>query len=231
MTRRGISGLVAVVLLVLAGCGVPTGGAPRTIAPSDVPYALSSPTPGAGPTSAPQTMLDASQVYLVAPDDTLVPRPRDVPAGDTEEQLTELLADLAGGPTTEERDQQLSTALPPDVELDVAEAAGATVTIDIAVPAEAPSGWASRRAVAQIVLTATSLPEVRSVLLRLAGVPIEAPLPGGELTARPLTAADYEVFLTAPTPAATPAPPPPVAPSADPPSGVAPPSATPSPTG
>ena len=49
----------------------------------------------------------------------------------------------------------------------------------------------NRLEVAQIVLTATSVPGVDAVLLELAGEPIEAPLPDGELADRPLTAQDY----------------------------------------
>ncbi|HZB21324.1 MAG TPA: GerMN domain-containing protein, partial [Blastococcus sp.] len=72
------------------------------------------------------------------------------------------------------------------------------------------SGAAGRRAVAQLVLTATSLQGVDAVQLTIGGEPVEAPLPTGELTSAPLTAADYAVFLTAaeaPSPAAVPAPP------------------------
>ena len=71
-----------------------------------------------------------------------------------------------------------------------------TVTIDLGGDAEAPAGQESRRAVAQIVLTATSLPEVEEVLLTRDGEPVDAPLPSGELTSQPLSAADYEPLLT-----------------------------------
>ena len=83
---------------------------------------------------------------------------------------------------------------------------GNTVTIDIAVPDDASSGWESRRAVGQIVLTATSVPEVRRVRLTRDGEPVEAPLPDGELTSDPLTARDYADFLVPPTPSPTSAP-------------------------
>jgi hypothetical protein len=207
VTRGSVVASALMALAVLAGCGVPTSGEPEVIAASDLPQALTGPTSPPTQTSPPQPMLDSSRVFLVSPGDVLVPRPREVPTGGIQDRLEELLDSLADGPTDDERNQQLSTALPPDVELGVAETSGNTVTIDISVPAEAPTGWASRRAVAQIVLTATSMPEVQSVLLQLAGEPIEAPLPGGELVARPLTAEDYAVFLTASTPGATAEPP------------------------
>jgi len=195
--------LLAVALgLAVAGCGIPTGGEPRTIAASDVPYGLASPAPGPTAAPTPEPLADASRIFLVDAGDSLVARGREVDGDSPEERLETLLAALASGPTSEERDEQLSTALPPDVRLRLGEISEGTATIDIDGPAEAPSGLASRRAVAQIVLSATSVPGVDAVRLTLAGEPVEAPLPSGELTSAPLTAADYAGLLTG-----TPAPP------------------------
>jgi spore germination protein GerM len=206
--RRVFAGVAAALL---AGCGVPTSGAPETIPASEVPYGLASPTP-TDPTPGPtETMMAATAIYLVTPEDVLVATGRETPTGSTEEQLDALLDELASGPTKQERADELSTALPPEVELDVVDVSGATVTIDISGPVEAPSGSESRRAVGQIVLTATSLPGVRAVLLTRQGERVDAPLPDGQLTSAPLTATDYEVLLTAPAPTATPAAPPPEA--------------------
>ena len=55
---------------------------------------------------------------------------------------------------------------------------------------------ASRLAVAQLVLTATSVSGVDGVLLTLDGQPVEAPLPSGELTTGVLTGADYAALLS-----------------------------------
>lgn len=202
MIRR-VLGVVA-ALLVAAGCGVPTGGEPTTIPTSEIPFGLAEPS--APPTAAepPEVLADTSRVYLVAAGDVLVPRGRELAGSSRRERLTDLLDELAAGPTAAERDEQLSTALPPEVRLTVAGFDDGTATIEMDAATQAPSGIASRRAVAQIVLTATSVPGVRSVLLHLAGEPIEAPLPSGELTRRPLTADDYLV-LTTPAPSAEPA--------------------------
>ncbi|SDF66150.1 Sporulation and spore germination [Blastococcus aurantiacus] len=189
MTARRV-GLCA-VLAVLAGCSVPTGGEPSTIAPTDVPYGLAEPSPAPTSTSPPEATADASRVHWVTAADTLVPRVREVSGRTRRERLGSLLEQLAAGPTRDERDEQLSTALPPEVRLGVTDLDGGTATIDLDELAEAPAGVSGRRAVAQIVLTATSVPGVESVLLELAGEPIEAPLPAGELTDRPLTAQDY----------------------------------------
>jgi Sporulation and spore germination len=198
--------LVAAAAAALVGCGVPTSGAPSVIAASDVPYGLASPTPTAPSSSPQQTMLAETGIYLVGLDDVLVLRGRELTDGPIEDRLDELFDALAAGPTEQEREDELSTALPPEVQLDATEFSSGTVTVDIS-GTDAPSGTESRRAIGQIVLTATSLPEVRAVRLTLQGEPVEAPLPGGELTSQPLTAEDFEAFLTAqpsaPSPATT----------------------------
>jgi hypothetical protein len=57
------------------------------------------------------------------------------------------------------------------------------------------------------VLTATTVPGVETVLLTLAGQSVEAPLPSGELTSDPLTAADMTPFLDAAAATVAPGPP------------------------
>jgi spore germination protein GerM len=136
-----------------------------------------------------------ARIFLVGEGDVLVPRPRETDGSSRREQLEHLLAELAVGPTGPERSEELSTALSPEVQLSLAELSDGEATVDIDGPAEAPSGWASRRAVAQIVLTATSVPGVDAVRLTLSGAPVEAPLASGELTSEPLTAADYAALL------------------------------------
>lgn len=186
---------VAVALaLLVAGCGVPTGGEPSTIPASDVPYGLAEPSAPSATTASPEVLADTSRVFLLAAGDVLVPRGRELTGSTRRERLAQLLTRLAAGPTAAERDEQLSTALPPQVRLSVASLDDGVATIQIDIPAQAPSGVAGRRSVAQIVLTATSVPGVRAVLLELAGEPIEAPLPGGELTSEPLTAEDFADF-------------------------------------
>jgi hypothetical protein len=194
--RRGLAAALGVVV-ALGGCGVPTGGEPTTIAPSDVPYGLASPRTGATGAPSAEPALDPSGIFLVADDGRLVARGREMKGGTQRERLDHLLVALAEGPTAAERDHQLSTELPPAVRLTVGELAAGTATVDIDVPAEAPTGWSSRRAVAQVVLTVTSVPGVTAARLTLTGEPVEAPLPSGELTSDPLTAADYAPFLTA----------------------------------
>ena len=201
--RRRLAGLALVV--VLAGCGVPTSGDPETIPAAEIPYGLASPTPTDATTAPMETTLVQTGIYLVTPEDILVARGRELSGGQLDERLEELLGQLAIGPSAQELADELSSSLPPEVELEVTEVADGTVTIDIAGPVEAPTGSESRLAVGQIVLTATSLAGVRAVRLTREGDVVDAPLPDGELTSAPLTADDYAAFLTAPAPSATPA--------------------------
>jgi spore germination protein GerM len=152
-------------------------------------------------------------VFLVSGEGVLVGRPRDVEGATTRERLADLLAALEEGPSAAERTEQLSTLLTPEARLSVSELEQRTARIDLGLPAGAPSGDTGRRAVAQIVLTATSLPGVEAVRLTIAGNPVEAPLPTGELTSAPLTAADYAVFLTTTEPSAATVAPPPAVPA------------------
>jgi hypothetical protein len=189
---------MAAAIALLSGCGVPTGAAPERIAASDVPYGLAEPAQSTpAPVSAPPAA-DDPRVYFVAADDRLVPRGRDVGTGPRDDRLADLLAALATGPTEDERAEQLSTALQPGVELTASDVENGVVTIDLSGTEGTQSPEESRRAVGQIVLTATSVPGIDAVLLTAAGERVDAPLPTGELTSRPLTAADYEVLLTGP---------------------------------
>ncbi|TKJ23389.1 GerMN domain-containing protein [Blastococcus sp. CCUG 61487] len=211
MIRRGV---VLALGLLLVGCGVPTGGAPSTIPSSDIPYGLAEPSAPSATTEPPDDLPDTSRVYLISPGDVLVPRGRELSGGSRRERLAELLDKLAEGPTPAERDQQLSSALPPEAGLSVGSVRDGVATVRITAPGQAPSGVAGRRSVAQIVLTATSVPGIRAVLLELNGERIEAPLPGGELTTDPLTAADFADVLVPSSPA--PPPPEPVEPPVEP---------------
>lgn len=187
--------LLLAVALSVPGCGIPTGGAPETIAPSDIPYGLTSPTPTPTPRASPPPGSDEPRIYLVAADDVLVPRGRAVEGETVEERLERLMDELAAGPSSSELAEELSTALPPDVRLSVTAVEDGTATIDISGGEDSPSGLESRRAVGQIVLTATSLPGIGASRLTRGGAPVEAPLPSGELTSDPLESEDYAALL------------------------------------
>lgn len=190
--------LAAVVLgAALTGCGVPTGGAPDPIPSSDLPAALTDDVPATTTPSATDAAAGQPRVFLVDAGDLLVPRGRSVD-GDVRDQVEDLLAALAEGPTPSERREGLTTALSAQAGLAVRELSGGTATVELTSGTDTATGLQSRRAVAQVVLTVTSVAGVESVLLTQDGSAVEAPLPTGELTTRPLVATDYAGYLTGP---------------------------------
>ena len=191
--------LVALAMCVSA-CGIPTGGAPESIAPADIPYGLTSTTPTPTQQTSPPPGSHEPRIYLVAADEVLVPRGRAVEGETLEDRLEQLVDELAAGPSSAELEEELSTALPPDVRLSVTAVEAGTATIDITGGENSPSGLESRRAVGQIVLTVTSLPGIRASLLTRDGAPVEAPLPSNQLTSAPLEGEDYAALLTSPPP-------------------------------
>jgi hypothetical protein len=198
--RAGVLALPAALLLAAAGCGVPVQRDAEGIPASQVPYGLLSPSaaPSAKPTTG--TPYGNPVVYLVRPDDTLVALPRPADGDTLEDRLRDLLAALTGGPTVEESAQQLTTDLGPGITLRVRGVEAGTATVELAGTGDLPAGRESRLAVAEIVLTATSLPGVDAVSLTRGGSPLEAPLPSGQLTDGPLTAADYAALAATGSP-------------------------------
>lgn len=197
LRRSLLAVLTATAIAATTGaCGVPTGGDPEAIPAAEIPAELTSRPPAATSGAAEQT---AGQpvVYLVDPADVLVPRGRPV-EGDARDQLDDLLDSLAAGPTAAERADGLATALSAQAGLAVGDLSGGTATVELTGVTDTVTGQQSRRAVAQVVLTVTSLPAVQRVLLTQDGDAVEAPLPSGELTSRPLTATDYGEYLTPP---------------------------------
>lgn len=190
--RWALGGAAAAYLLLLTACGAPTSGAVQQV--TSVPYDLMS--PAAPVTTAPTTKPEARpRVYLVR-DDLLVPVPGpDTEGADTPTAVTELLQALAQGPREGDRNRGLSSALGSDVAMTLTRIDGDTAVVDVDAGAQLPSAGRLPLAVAQIVLTVVSVPGVENVELTVGGEPIQAPLPDGALTERPLDAGDYSTLL------------------------------------
>jgi spore germination protein GerM len=142
-----------------------------------------------------------NRIYLLAPADPDAPQrlrsvQRDVPTAP--EPVLESLFD---GPNAAERDAQLDTAIPSDVELLSARPVGPVLTVDLsdAFGELTPDGL--RLAVAQIVSTATEIDGVQSVLIRIDGEPRVWSLGNGELSEQPLTEFDYLTLVESSQPA------------------------------
>jgi hypothetical protein len=193
------------ILLLAAGCGFGPSGDVKEIDPLSLPPRLfgttppisTAATPAATPAAATATatatepMTSGSGTYfLSATSLRLSARPLSVTSGIP--ALQEMLNHLAAGPDDTERARGLSTALTPTTRLTVTSLQGGLATVDLAFGRVPPN---QITAIAQIVLTATSLPEVNRLLLTIDGKPLQAPLADGALTDRPLTRSDYLAML------------------------------------
>jgi len=143
-------------------------------------------------------------VWLVR-DDALVPGAASTPGADVRSTASALLLRLAEGPTEQQRADGLSTAFGPDVRLTLTDVTGGRAVVDVRAGDQAPSPSRLPLAVGQLVLTLASIEGVDEVVLTARGAPIEAPLPGGALSDRPLRADDYAALRSprSPPPAAT----------------------------
>ena len=191
----------ALVVLAVAACGVPTTSPPTAI--TEVPYNLmETPAPPSPLPSTPATR--GPFIYWVNAADQLAAIEAGTTTSDAADTVAALLTRLAQGPSDLERESGLSTALGPDVSLTVNRIEGGRADIDITIGPPGPSARRLPLAVGQIVLSLTSISGIDSVWLMSDGTPIEAPLPDGALTARPLTAQDFSALVAGQPPPATP---------------------------
>jgi hypothetical protein len=202
--RAAVLAVVSVACVAcLAACGLPSDGAGRDIRPEEIPYGLTSPAPSATPTTSGslQGFDGLPRRYLLDPNQQLVavPTPLDANLVSTpQEQLTVLLKLLLVGPTERERAEGLSTALTPGLVIDLVALTDGTATLQVHSTPKDPPADRLPLGVGQIVLTATSVPQVRSVQLTQDGQPVEVPLPGGALTSEPLHRSDYRELVAPP---------------------------------
>lgn len=195
MKRGLVASLSLVVLLGASACGVPQDDHPQlldhkgTARRSSTTSTVSTPDPRAGLTAA---------VYFTRVDDRLVRvsigRSSDAP---TPAAVQRLLDQLAAGPGAGLQSRGYTSALPPGISLRVQDFTDGIVVVDVAGELSGTGGGQSIDAIAQVVLTATSVDAVRSVRLTRDGSELQAALADGRLTSQPLRAADY-LSLVAP---------------------------------
>ncbi|MEZ0164358.1 GerMN domain-containing protein [Kineococcus sp. LSe6-4] len=198
---RALIPVAAAVVGVVAACGVPSDGTVRTVDPTRVPHALSSPAPS--PTApSPQTPTSAApgpvRVFLLDADLHLTGRPLAAEPATAQEAVRAVLSRLRAGPSDDDRAAGLQSALGADVRLGAGALADGVVTVEVGGLSEDQSADRLPLAVGQVVLSLTSVPGLEGVRLQRDGVDREVPLPGGALTERVLTAADYASLLAPP---------------------------------
>lgn len=178
------------LVLTLTSCGLGPSGEIEDIDPRSLPARLLA-TGAPSPTPSADSTTGGVGAYFLR-DTTLRLTARTVTAASGIPALQELLDTLAVGPDASDRQRGLSTALPPTTRLTVTELVGDLATVDLSFGQVPPD---QTTAIAQIVLTATSVPGVNRLLLTFDGEPLEAPLASGAQTGRPLTRSDYLPLL------------------------------------
>jgi hypothetical protein len=198
MTARNAGralGLLVLLLLAAVGCGVPTATDVRTVPDEEVPYGLLQPSQEVTAplaTSAPGP--GSPTVYLVRGDE-LVGTTVTGPSGSAQAGLTRVLVALSQGPTEPQRAAGLRTAVPLSLAFDLRALDAGVATIELRSDDPSNVGDEGPLAVGQLVLSATSVPGVDSVVLTRDGRAVDAQLADGSLTDRPLTASDYAVLV------------------------------------
>ncbi len=177
--------------VLLSGCGLTTTHPLEDIDPLSLPGTLVR-TPAPTPSNSAAPVAADGSVYFVR-DERLVERERTLRLSSGPVAVQELLDSLAAGPDEADRDNGMASALPPAVVLRLTSLVGDIATVDLTLD-QLPLTQTS--AIAQIVLTVTSLAEVNGLKLTINGAPISAPLASGAQTDRPLTRADYVQMLS-----------------------------------
>jgi spore germination protein GerM len=181
---------VAAAVLGLAGCGVPADRQPRQIASRNVPFELLAPSTTTSST-VPRVATSATVVYLIS-GDRVGPVTREVLAPPV---LSRVLVALLRGPTAEESQRGVRTALPRETRVLSAGAQAGTAVVDLSGELAGVSGPEQILALAQLVFTVTEQPGISAVRFSVEGQPVEVPRADGTLTADPLRRADFAPLL------------------------------------
>jgi hypothetical protein len=190
----------AVAATALAGCAIQPDSAPRDI-PEDLQQREA---PAAAPAGGEAQGSD--RIFLLAPDGadhvlrTVLRETRGDPM--------ELLQALVNGPNTNEFERGYRSAVPSSLVIHSVSVEGGVAQVDVDGALLELSGGDLIDAVAQIVFTASELPSVDSVLIRVDGATREWPDGSGAQHLGPLTTYDFigyaesaqPAFPVAPTP-------------------------------
>ncbi|RKN47843.1 GerMN domain-containing protein [Micromonospora endolithica] len=186
MTARTALSALAVVL-VLAGCGVPTDARPRPVqAPASGPF----PTPVTASSSVPAGR--EAEVLCLVREDHLV---RVVRRVDRPPSLDAQVRDLLAGPTPAERDDGFTSALPGAVAVTGVRLVGTRAEVDVRGVGDENGRSDEILAFGQLVCTLTARTGVDAVSFREDGQPLDVPRADASLSRQPLTAADYATLI------------------------------------
>ncbi|MGH9119580.1 MAG: GerMN domain-containing protein [Acidimicrobiales bacterium] len=195
MTANGWRRAAPVVVVALAvvaglgGCGLPTDDEPRSLAADDIPDSLLAPSS----TTTPESLgpYDANLWWI--DNDVLVDRPANLP---DLQPSTVISALLEGVPPTD-----VQTSIPGGTELLAAPEDGGILTVDLSEAIATVQGEELKRALAQIVWTATQFPNISRVRFQVNGEPLAVITDEGTVT-DPVNRGDF-LSLQPPEPAPT----------------------------
>jgi len=190
---RRVVAMTLIALAAFAGCSIQPEASPNDL-PEERANVFGEPATG-------DEAAGTNRIYLLAPPDVEAPQRLRSVQRDVLPAAESVLESLFAGPNADERDAQLDTAIPADVELLDARPVGQVLTVDLNDVFDDLTPDGLRLAVAQIVSTATDIDGVRSVQLRIDGEERVWPLGNGELTDRPLTQYDYPGLVESSQPA------------------------------
>ena len=162
----------------LSACGVPINSAPSALSKSAVPFGLLGPsTPTSTTSSVPSPVQVPVQIYFVGTGGRLVAVDRDVPVAAP--GLVTVLGALVDGPTDAEAAAGLQNYVPAQTVVLGATLTAGVATVNLSGTFGQLVGQTQIDAVAQIVFTATALPDVTGVAFELDGQAVEVPVADG----------------------------------------------------
>lgn len=184
-SRPRLPAVLAVLALVLAGCGDDGDGADGTTT-----AAGAATTTREASTTVPDERRAALSVYLLRGQELIVGEGREPT---TEGVAGEALRALLEGPSQFETGVGLTSAIPEGTRLLGVTIDGAVARVDLSPEFESGGGSQSMQArVAQVVFTATQFATVNAVRFAIAGKDVEALGGEGLLVEEPLTRGDFE---------------------------------------
>ena len=171
---------ICLLLPLLTSCGIAIDTAPRDIPASERLLPLENETTSYDTTGS-------SLIYLVVSgNDRLLRSVRR-----QSENQSDLLQLLIAGPTEDELLAQVSTSLPPDLEILSTRSVGSVAYVDLSEEITELTGQALLSGVAQLVLTTVDLSGVEAVQLTVAGERFPWPTARGDTTSGLLRIFDF----------------------------------------
>ena len=183
---------IAASCMALVACGVPTTGSPEAVPEGEVPEALRDSAETTVPSSPSETPQEQVTIWF-ARDDQLVAAVHRIPDQPT---IVSVVAELLQGPTDNDRERGLRTAIADPEAIGEVTTARGTAFVELTSSfAELPASD-QVVAIAQVVLTATDLRGIGRVRFLLGGEDVAVPLPDGTTSTDAVSRDDY-LALTA----------------------------------